>query len=63
MRVDAYENRLKLLTACRDLIAQHGTTAVTVKEITSQAGLSSATFFRHFGSKDALIDEVSINHW
>lgn len=63
MRVDAYENRLKLLTACRDLIAQHGTTAVTVKEITSQAGLSSATFFRHFGSKDALIDEVSINRW
>lgn len=63
MRVDAYENRLKLLTACRDVIAQQGTTAVTVKEIVSKAGLSSATFFRHFDSKDALIDEVSVNRW
>lgn len=63
MRVDAYENRIKLLTACRDVIAQYGTTAVTVKEIVNQAGLSSATFFRHFGSKDAVIDEVSINRW
>lgn len=63
MRVDAYENRLKLLTACRDLIAQQGTTEVTVKEIIHYAGLSSATFFRHFGSKDAVIDEVSINRW
>lgn len=63
MRVDAYENRLRLLTACRDLIAQEGTTAVTVKEIIGHAGLSSATFFRHFGSKDAVINEVSINRW
>jgi|GEM_PF-3166105 len=63
MRVDAHENRLKLLTACRDFIALEGTTAVTVKEITAKAELSSATFFRHFGSKDALIDEISINRW
>src|SRR5699024_12781212 len=61
MRVDAYENRIKLLTACRDVIGHYGTTAVTVKEIVNQAGLSSATFFRHFGSKDAVSDGVSIN--
>lgn len=63
IRTDAYYNKLKLLTACRDVIAEQRTTAVTVKEIISQAGLSSTTFFRHFDSKDSVIDEVSVSRW
>lgn len=63
MRADAFRNRLKLVNACRDVVAEYGTTAVVVKQITARAGVSPATFFRHFESKDALIDEVSVSRW
>lgn len=63
MRIDASHNRLELVKACRDVVAERGSTAVTTKEIASKAGVSTATLFRHFDTKDALIDEVSVLRW
>lgn len=62
-RSDAHDNRGKLLAACRDAIAAEGIAGATIKEITTRAELSPATFFRHFKSKSAAIDEISVSRW
>ncbi|MFD7523745.1 TetR/AcrR family transcriptional regulator [Paenibacillus chitinolyticus] len=46
----------KLLLAAIDLIADRGYKCVTTKEIAAAAGLSEMTLFRHFGSKQNLLE-------
>lgn len=46
----------KLLVAGIDLIAQKGYNGVTTQEIATAAGLSEKTLFRHFGSKQNLLE-------
>jgi len=50
------ETRLRLLAATRSLLAAKGRRGTTTREIADQAGVNEATLFRHFGSKDALVD-------
>jgi AcrR family transcriptional regulator len=50
------ETRLRLLAATRSLLAHNGRRGTTTREIADQAGVNEATLFRHFGSKDALVD-------
>ena len=45
-----------------DLIEERGTSAVTVNDIASLAGMSPANLYRYFASKEALIDAVA-EHW
>jgi AcrR family transcriptional regulator len=49
--------RGKLLRAAAELFYRDGTT-VGVEEIARRAGVSKLTIYRHFGSKDGLLDEV-----
>src|SRR5690606_8750154 len=63
MRSDALDNRIKLLRAARDLVAETGSLDITTRQIATRAGVSSATLFRHFASKDVLIDGISAARW
>jgi AcrR family transcriptional regulator len=56
-RSDAVRNRAKLVAAARDLFARNGLD-VPVEEITHQAGVGMGTLYRHFPTKDELIDAV-----
>lgn len=48
----------KLLDALVTLVLEHGYDAVTVRELTTQAGVGYATFFRHFSSKESLLNQL-----
>lgn len=47
--------RLELLDAAQELFAERGYEAVTIDDIASAVGLSRRSFFRYFGSKEALV--------
>ena len=57
LRRDAARNRETLLTAAKDVFAAQGID-VPVEEIARRAGLGVGTFYRHFPTKDALVDAI-----
>lgn len=61
-RSDAVENRVAILRAVRDLAGKKGD-AVSIKEISEAAGIATATIYRHFDGKVALLDGVSLFRW
>lgn len=52
------EKRAAIVDAARRLIARHGADSATTREIAALADTTERTLFKHFGSKDALIQEV-----
>lgn len=58
--------RAEIAEAMSDVFAQHGFDEVTVEEAAREAGISRATFFRYFGSKEdvviAAIEASSIDY-
>lgn len=56
-RADWRRNRLRLLAAAAEVVAQEGASA-SLEEIARRAGLGSATLHRHFRSREALLTEV-----
>ena len=50
--------RTRLLEATRDLIADRGESAVSLRAITEAAGTNVAAVSYHFGSKDSLVREA-----
>jgi AcrR family transcriptional regulator len=52
------ETRRRILTTTRRLVAELGVEAVTLKAITSQAGVGAGSFYNLFGSKEEAIFEV-----
>jgi len=52
------ERRTRLLGAARELAVEGGYEAVTVSAVCARAGVSRATVYHYFGSKDHLIAEV-----
>lgn len=46
----------KIMTAAIDLMAEKGYNGVSTQEIATTAGLSEKTLFRHFGSKQNLLE-------
>lgn len=63
LRSDAKQNRMLLLDAACDLVAQVGTDEISARDIADRAGVSSATLYRHFPSKQALVDGISVDRW
>lgn len=51
----------RLVAAARVLIADKGVDATTIQEITDQADVGFGTFYNHFESKEAVLDEVIEN--
>ena len=47
-----------LTDAAMELFAQRGPAAVSVREVAGRAGVNHALVFRHFGSKDGLVQAV-----
>lgn len=57
LRSDARRNRQRLLDSARELFATAGVEA-SVEEITRGAGVGMGTLYRHFPTKEELIDAV-----
>jgi AcrR family transcriptional regulator len=56
-RADARRNRERLLEVAADAFAAHGVDA-SLEEIARRAGVGVGTLYRHFPSRDALIEAV-----
>ncbi|HJR64365.1 MAG TPA: TetR/AcrR family transcriptional regulator [Gemmatimonadaceae bacterium] len=50
--------REKLLKAAADVYAESGYRGATTRRIAHEAGVNEITLFRHFGSKDALLNQA-----
>ena len=57
MRADAQRNYDKLLAAARDAFRERGS-AASLDDIAKRAGVGPGTLYRHFPTRDALIDAV-----
>jgi AcrR family transcriptional regulator len=57
LRSDARRNRERLVASARELFAREGVD-VSVEEITHHAGLGMGTLYRHFPTKEELVDAV-----
>jgi AcrR family transcriptional regulator len=53
------ETRNRILVATRQLLAKKGRRGTTTREIAELAGVNEATLFRHFKSKDAIIESCA----
>ena len=54
--------RDRILEAARDVFATHGSVGATTRRIAEAAGVNEVTLFRHFGSKEALLEEAARTH-
>jgi TetR/AcrR family transcriptional repressor of nem operon len=57
-REAAAENRERIVTVAAKLFRERGIAAVGVAELMEAAGMTHGGFYKHFSSKDALIDEA-----
>jgi len=57
-RRDAVATRRKLVRAALDLFTTRGYHATTTPAIAARAGVAEGTIYRHFASKEALLNEV-----
>jgi AcrR family transcriptional regulator len=62
LRSDARRNRAALLRVGAEAFAELGYDA-PVSEIARRAGLAKGTFFRHFPTKEALVNAILIDHY
>ena len=59
MRADAQRNRARLLEVADEVFAAKGTSAST-EEVARAAGVGVGTLFRHFPTKEALLEAVLV---
>lgn len=60
VRIDAERNRLRLLETAKAVFAEKGS-AASLEEIARAAGVGIGTLYRHFPTRDALIESVYRN--
>ncbi len=58
MRADALRNYQKLLTAAAAAFTEHGADDVSLEEIARRAGVGIGTLYRHFPTRQALLEAV-----
>src|SRR5262252_9929057 len=58
MRADARRNYGKLLSAAATAFAEHGADDVSLEEIARRAGVGIGTLYRHFPTRQALLEAV-----
>ena len=56
LRKDAARNREKLLAAAVELFAERGTEG-SLEEVAKRAGVGIGTLYRHFPTRDALVEQ------
>ena len=59
-RADALRNRERILEVAKEAFTQHGANA-SLDEIAKQAGVGAGTLYRHFPTRDVLIEGVYRN--
>jgi AcrR family transcriptional regulator len=52
------DTRLRIFAAAREIFAQKGSRGATTREIAERAGVNEATIFRHFGTKNQLLQAM-----
>ncbi len=52
------ETRTRILTAARELFARKGSRGMTTREVAERAEVNEATLFRHFGTKQQLLQAM-----
>lgn len=52
--------RDRILAATLEVFAEHGTRGATTRRIAEAAGVNEVTLFRHFGSKEKLLQEALV---
>ena len=57
MRADAQRNRERLVEAARQVFGEQGYDA-SLDEVAKRAGVGAGTLYRHFPSRDALMDAI-----
>jgi AcrR family transcriptional regulator len=57
LRMDAQRNRERILEVAKEAFTRFGATA-SLDEIATQAGIGPGTLYRHFPTRDALIEAV-----
>jgi AcrR family transcriptional regulator len=62
LRADARRNREKVLAAASAAFAQSGLEA-QVEDIARRAGVGVGTVYRHFPTKDALVEALAVQHF
>lgn len=60
-RSDALRNRALLLTAAREVFAEQGVDA-SVESVVARSGLGTGTLYRHFRTREELIDALFEEH-
>ncbi|WP_417564744.1 TetR/AcrR family transcriptional regulator [Microbacterium sp.] len=63
LRDDARRTHATVLRAVWELMSITGGTRFSVDDVAYRAGVSAASVYRHFGSKQGLIDAVSVDRW
>jgi AcrR family transcriptional regulator len=58
LRADAQRNHARLLDAARAAFVAHGADDVSLEEIARRAGVGIGTLYRHFPSRQALLEAV-----
>jgi TetR/AcrR family transcriptional regulator, tetracycline repressor protein len=56
--VEAEPTELRLVAAARELLLHHGVAGVTMRKVATMAGVSPTSVYWHFGSREALLDQV-----
>jgi AcrR family transcriptional regulator len=57
---DLDETKIALLDAARRLLAEEGASALTVRRLAAEAGLSTMAIYSRYGGKDGIVDALYI---
>ena len=62
LRADARRNRERVLDAAREALAEHGLDA-QMDDIAARAGVGVGTVYRHFPTKETLVEALVADRW